>query len=663
LTGPAVSPILAGHSLGGLRLAAEIIQFEEFELDLGRYELRRGQKTVKLEKNPMELLILLVEHSGRLVTRDEIIQRLWGHDVFVDTRHGINTAVHKLRSALHDDPEHPRILETVVGKGYRLVSPVTAKMEPGGTPSALLAVNPELDGPAQGSPLLNGTRLVSSIPVKRRVSSRYFLIGAVIAASLTVAVWIVPRAVRGRSWKRSTDLIQSLAVLPFQNLSGDPGKEYFAEAFTDELTTALAERTRVRVVSRTSVMHYKNSAKTLPEIARELRVDAVVEGSVVLEDQQLRITVQLIQASNDQHLWAQTYNRTRHELLLTQNEVAEAIVDRIGAGAGINVAGSSVAAPSRNRFTPETYELFMECKSLDSNDTEAAVIRKIQCYQRILGVDPKCAPVYAAIADDYMKLGLSDNVMKANTAAAKAVELDPSLAEAHLALAEVRMSHAKDFAAAERELRQALSLNPSLGRAHYFYSELLLAKGRTAEAVEQGRRVKALDPLSGGFRFGLILFMAHQYDQAIAEEKSALEYYPRAERAPFLIGYAYEQKGLYKNAIAEYQKGLAHDDHGIFLAATGRAMALSGDTAGAAEVRRKIEHFPANDFVWPYDAALFYTAIGDRDQAFQWLDKCFDRHDDWLLFLNVDPRFSGLRSDPRFNDVVRREGLPQTQNL
>ena len=643
-----------------MALAAEIIQFAEFELDLGRYELRRGQNIVKLEKNPMELLILLVEHRGRLVTRDEIIQRLWGSDVFVDTRHGINTVVHKLRAALRDDPEHPRILETVVGKGYRLVSPVTAKVNPGEASNSPGTEQENPDGTAKESLPLEGETAVVPLPAKRVVSIRSLILGAAIVVWVSAAVWVGSRVGPGRFWQGSPDSIRSLAVLPFQNLSGDPGKDYFADAFTDELTTALAERARIRVVSRTSAMRYKGSTRALPEIARELKVDAVVEGSIVLEDGQLRIIAQLIQASNDQHLWAQTYNRTRKELLLTQNEVAEAIVDRIGAGIGPAAPGSALAASSRNRFTPETYELFMDCKSLDPNDDEAAVIRKIQCYQRILAIDPKCAPVYAAIADDYMKLGLTDNVIKANTAAAKAIELDPSLAEAHLALAEVRMGHDRDFAAAERELRQALSLNPSFGLAHSFYSELLVATGRTAEAVEEGRRVKDLDPLSGGVRFGLILFMAHQYDQAITEEKSSLEYYPRSERAPFLIGYAYEQKGLYKDAIAEYQKKLDQDDHGIFLAATGRAMALSGDTAGAAEVRKKIEHFPANDFVWPYDAALFYAAIGDRDQAFQWLDKCIKRDDDWLLFLNVDPRLSGLRADPRFDDLVRREGLPVT---
>ena len=644
-----------------MALAAEIIQFAEFELDLGRYELRRGQTIVKLEKNPMELLILLVEHRGHLVTRDEIIQRLWGSDVFVDTRHGINTVVHKLRAALRDDSEHPRILETVVGKGYRLVSPVTAKVDLGEAPNPPATSQEKPERPAKESPPFPAKIAVGPIPAKRVVSVRSLILGAAIVVWVSAAVWIVPRVVSRRFWKGSSDSVQSLAILPFQNLSGDPAKDYFADAFTDELTTALAERTRIRVVSRTSAMRYKGSTKALPEIARELRVDAVVEGSIVLEDGQLRITAQLIQASNDQHLWAQTYNRTRKELLLTQNEVAEAIVDRIGAGNDTTIPGSALAASSRNRFTSETYELFMDCKSLDPNDDEAAVIRKIECYQRILAIDPKCAPVYAAMADDYTKLGLTENVMKASAAAAKAIELDPSLAEAHLALAEVRMSHDKDFAAAEPELRQALSLNPSFGLAHSFYSELLLAMGRTAEAIEEGRRVKDLDPLSGGVRFGLILFMARQYDQAIAEERSSLEYYPRSERAPFLIGYAYEQKGLYKDAIAEYQKRLGHDDHGIFLAATGRAMALSGDTAGAAEVREKIERFPANDFVWPYDAALFYTAMGDRDLAFQWLDKCIKRDDDWLLFLNVDPRLSGLRSDPRFNDLVRREGLPVTR--
>ena len=637
-------------------MPAEIIQFDEFELDLGRYQLRRGDRVVKLEKNPMELLILLLEKQGQLVTREEIIQRLWGDSVFVDTRHGINTAVHKLRTALRDDSEQPRILETVVGKGYRLVAGVAAisRVDQASlknqADTVVGVLEPELTSTSR--PLWQTVRL--------RTVARI-----VLTAGMVLALWFALHQVRDRLFgSRSAGAsIQSLAVLPFENLSGDSSKEYFADGFTDELITDLAEQTKLRIVSRSSTERFKGSRKPLPEIAKELGVDAVVEGSVSIGDQRIRITAQLIDGASDRHLWAHSYERDRKDLFPIQSEVASTIASLIrtntesGSASNLRASPANVrVAPLRPRFTPETYELSFECRNLAGDMTDADVNHMIQCYQRILSLDPNCAAAYAEIAGGYISLGL-ENQLRARDAAIKAVELDPTLPEAHLVLAEFRMAE-RDFAGAERELSQTLELEPSYGGAHQVYADLLLMTGRSADAIAEGARTKALDPFSGGIPFGTVLFMAGRYDEAIKEEKAALEFYPQSERALFILGYAYEQKRMYKDAIAVYRQRLAKDDHGIFLAALGRAQWLSGDTRGAADVKRKIEHFPPNDFVWPYDAALFYAALDDRDRAFEWLEKDFKEHDDWLLFLKVDPRAAALRADPRFQDLVRRVGLP-----
>jgi TolB-like protein/DNA-binding winged helix-turn-helix (wHTH) protein/Tfp pilus assembly protein PilF len=647
---------------------AQIIRFADFELDLGRYQLRRNDRGVKLEKNPMELLILLVEKQGELVTREEIIRRLWGDNVFVDTRHGINTAVHKLRSALRDDSDRPRILETVVGKGYRLVAGIAATSAKdhlfetaecgswAGRPNGQNAVVQVLDTGSNGS---SGDE--ATAPRWRLAVQRWVPLGIALAAGVALAFWLVPRDLRDRPFgsQFTNASIQSLAVLPFENLSGDSSKDYFADGFTDELITDLAEQTKIRVVSRSSVVRYKASRKPLPEIAQELKVDAIVEGSVSLSDQQVRITAQLIQARSDRHLWAHSYERDRKDLFSIQREVATTIASLIRVEADSMNSTNVHSAFARQRFTAATYELSLECLRLRMTATEEGVSQAIQCYQHILTLDPNCAAAYAELADAYLALDL-DRVPKSRAAAMKALDLDPSLPEAHVALADFKAVYEKDLAGAEMEFNQALALNPSYERALVDHAPVLVATGRTADAIAEVKSVRELDPFSArdAVVSGMVLFLAGQYDKAIDEEKAALQLDSQRERAHYWLGYAYEQKGMYKAAIAENEKRLPVDDHGIFLVALGRSLWLQGDFKKAAEVRRKIEHFSGKEFVWPYDAALFYAALGDNDHAFDWLNRDLKQRDGWLVFLNVDPRLSSLRSDPRFHDLVQRVGLP-----
>jgi tetratricopeptide (TPR) repeat protein len=272
-----------------------------------------------------------------------------------------------------------------------------------------------------------------------------------------------------------------------------------------------------------------------------------------------------------------------------------------------------------------------------------------------LTLDPNSAAAYAEVAECY--LALADP--RAQAEAIKAVDLDPSLPEAHLALADFKAEQDMDLSGAEREYQQALALNPSYAIARVGYADVLVGAGRMTEAVAEAMTARELDPFSASVAMfsGRIFFLASQYDKVIAEEKAALDLDSNMGRARYWAGYAYEQKGMYKNAITEYEKVLP-DDHGIFLAALGRSFVLSGDFRRAAEVKRKIEHHSEKDFMWPYDAAMFYAALGDKDRAFEWLEKEREIHSGWLLFMRVDPRLSALRSDPRFEDLAQRMGLP-----
>jgi TolB-like protein/DNA-binding winged helix-turn-helix (wHTH) protein/Flp pilus assembly protein TadD len=616
-----------------------VVRFAEFEIDLRSGELRINGTSVKLQPQPAKILALLVRRQGETVTRDEIVEEVWGSETFVDYEGGLNFAIRQIRTALGDDAEHPLYVETVPKRGYRFVAP--------------------LDGTAHSSvPNIAVPIPESPSGVFRGWRGRSFKVaGALLLAAM--ALLAIPKFrhwLRGRASKQP---IQSIAVLPFANLSGDPTKDYFADGLTDELITDLAEQTKIRVVSRSSVVRYKGTQKPLPEIARELRVDAIVEGSVSLSDQQVRITGQLIEAASDRHLWAHSYERDRKDLFPIQSEVAATIASLIRANTETQSSAPAHPVPFHQRFTPETYELSLVCRNLRMTGTEEGVSQAIQCYQHILTLDPDCATAYAEQAHAYLELGL-DNVPKARAAALKALELDPSLPEAHTALGEFKMFYERDLTGAEKELKQALALNPSYATAHLDYASVMVASGRMADAIAEAKTVRELDPFSArdATLSGMILFMAGQYDRAIEEEKASLDLYPQAERAVYWLGYAYEQKGMYKKAITEYEKKLNGDEHGVFLAALGRALSLSGDLKKANEVKRRIEHFSGKSFVWPYDAALFYAALGDKDLAFEWLERDQKERDGWLLFLNADPRLSSLHSDPRFHDLARRVGLP-----
>jgi TolB-like protein/DNA-binding winged helix-turn-helix (wHTH) protein/Flp pilus assembly protein TadD len=613
--------VFAGQSI--------VARFGEFELDLRSGELRTNGTSVKLQPQPAKILALLVRRRGDTVTRDEIVREVWGSDTFVDYEQGLNFAIRQIRTALGDDAERPVYIETVPKRGYRFVAPVV------------------------GAPDVSVPALEISPSTSRNWPGRTFKTAGAILL-VVFAFLAVPRARHWMLGRAGKQPIQSLAVLPFANLSGDPAKDFLADGLTDELITDLAEQTKIRVVSRSSVLRYKGSQKPLPEIARELGVDAIVEGSMSLSDQQVRITAQLIDAASDRHLWAHSYERDRKNLFSIQSQVAATIAGLIRAH---SEAGSSVtvrAVAPRPRFTPATYELALECRNLWRMGTEEGMSHAIQCYQHILTLDPNSAVGYAGLAYCYLALDAS----KARDPAIKAIDLDPSLPEGHIALANLKLYYGPDLEGAEREFEQALALNPSHAQARAYHAFALVAAGQTERAVGEAKTAQELDPFSATntMLVGKVFFMAGQYDQAIKEEMAVLELDPDHDQARYWLGYAYEQKGMYKDAIAQYEKVLPNDNHGLVLAALGRSLLLGGESKKAAEVRRKIEHFPNG--IWPpYDAALFYAVLGDKDRAFEFLGRDLEQRNGWTLFLKVDPRLAPLRSDPRFPDLVRRAGL------
>jgi tetratricopeptide (TPR) repeat protein len=434
---------------------------------------------------------------------------------------------------------------------------------------------------------------------------------------------------------------------------------------TEALITDLAQIRSLRVISRTSVMRYKGTKKGLPEIARELDVDGVVEGSVLRIGEKVRITAQLIHASTDRHLWARSYERDFKDVLALQDEVAQAIASQIQA----RLTSDEQARLSRARsVNPEAHEAYLKGRYEWYRWTPESYQKALDYFRQSIAIDPSYAPAYAGLSMAYARLGDSggawrpgDAYPKAKSAALQAVELDSELAEAHVALGMSILWNDWDWAAAERELRRAVDLNPGSAIAHQAYSVLLTNMGRNEEALVQIDRGHELDPLSLTTRGvkAFRLFSARRYDEAIEEAKSALQLDPAAIQAREILGRAYLQKGMVGPAITELERAvdLSRRDVGA-VAWLGYAYGVAGKKEKAQELLRELEQRFERSYVSPPLVALVYLGLGDRDHAFEWLEKGYALRDNLIVRLNATREFDVLRSDPRFADLKRRVGLP-----
>jgi TolB-like protein/DNA-binding winged helix-turn-helix (wHTH) protein/cytochrome c-type biogenesis protein CcmH/NrfG len=644
-------------------VTAQEFHFADFTLDQSRYRLQRGEHILRLEKRPMELLILLVERRGELVSREEIAERLWGKGVFLEVDRSINTAINKVRVALRDDPEKPRFVETVVGKGYRFAAPVICGNG---------------DSNPQAQPLSVTARVASSpaaLSIGEKAASmrlRVLLGGVAILALFTITL-VLSRG--GGDKGTGQPAIKSLAVLPLKNLSGDPTQEYFADGMTEALIGRLSSIRDLRVISRTSVMRFKDTRMSLPEIANTLHVDAIVEGSVIREGGRVRVHAQLIRGATDEHLWSEAYDRDSGDSLTLESEVTESIAREVGIKLTPQVQRRLEYKPTTN---PEAREAYLRAQYFFDKDDKEGATKCLQYLQEAIAKDPNYAAAYAGLSRCYGLAYFFDIFSSAEAgskikaAVMKSVELDPGLAEGHAELGDYYFDREWDFSAAEREYKRALELDPNSSVAHSNYSFFLQRIGRADEAVREIHRARDLDPLSIHMADNVAwaLLYTRRYDEAVDQFRSVLEMDPNFRRSRWGLARAYELKGMYKEAISECLKIPALPNIDPFAKALfERRCSLYEKvytTSGAERVNRRWFESARQEIKDainrdddPYSIATLYAASGEQEKALDLLERGYVQHDSKLLELKVDPRLDSLRSSPRFQHLLRRMNFPE----
>jgi TolB-like protein/DNA-binding winged helix-turn-helix (wHTH) protein/Tfp pilus assembly protein PilF len=634
------------------------LRFGVFELDLRAGELRKHGLRVRLQEQPLRVLGMLLEHSGEVVTREELQKYLWPADTFVDFDHGLNKAINKIREALGDSAESPRFVETVARRGYRFLAEVkAADAAPVRNPDLATQPQPAAEAHDRPNPPGEAAKVQNLSSSHTRKISVFVLL--LLAASL--AVWKL------HPWNRpsSSAAIRSLAVLPFESLSNDASQDYFADGMTDELISDLGQISALRVISRTSVMSYKRARKPLPQIARELNVDAVVEGTVLRSGNQVRITAQLIEASADKHLWSQSYEGELQNTLALQNDVARAIADQIR----IKLNPQEQAALKKvTVVNPQAFEFYLRGRYFWNKRTADGLKVALTYFNQAIAHDPKYAQAYSGLADTYALLGdwqyavmtPKEALPKAKAAAIKALELDSALGEAHNSLAFCLDGFDWDFDSAGKEFRRAIELNPGYATAHHWYAWHLSLLGRFDEAIAEMKKAENLDPLSLIINSDLaeLLLLAHSYDDSIQQSRKTIEMDPNFALAHNQLGQAYLQKQMYEPAIAELQKAVELSGGSpTCIANLARAYAASGKSSEAVKLLGDLKKRSNPTHSYAPEIAAIYVALGDSHQAMNWLDKGYDERFNPGVLLR--PGFDALRSDPRFGDLLRRVGLPR----
>ena len=627
-------------------------KFAEFQLDCASFELRRqgrAQKSerVSLERIPMELLILLLERQGSVVTRQEIVDRLWGKDVFVDTEHGINTAIRKIRQALKDNPEQPRFILTVTGKGYCFVAGENGNQR-SAAPSETPTVIPEREPRPSGSDVPERGPDAVVMPA---VQSNRAKLAIVIAICVVVAAILISflrhRIVRANQASQ----IHSIAVIPLANLSGDAAQDYFADGMTDELITALAKNRNLRIVSRTSAMQYKGVKRPLPDIARELNVDGILEGSVSRVGNRVHTTVQLIHAPSDTHIWAESYDRDLSEVIFLPEELSQTIAKEVKA---------AVSPPTRQRsISPEAHDAYLQGLYFwyrgDFDHSK-------QYFQKAIDLQPDYAAAWAGLGDSYGVRAGGDTPPQAAFAkneeySRKALELDDSVAEAHNSMAALYLFHAWDWNRAEAEAQRAIELNPNLAAAHHLRSYILFALNRNAEALQEQRQATEIDPFAQPWHLGRAYLYLRQYDAAI-NELSARAAVQKVDGIEFILSDAYRFKGMNKEAARHLELGFLAEDDQHSAEAVRRAFDQGGYRAVAEWLLRRDQDKAREEYVSPFFLALDYARLERKDDTLHFLEGAFQERSPEMVFLEKRPHFDFLHSDLRFQALVRKVGLP-----
>jgi len=569
-----------------------LIHFGAFEADLSSGELRKNGVKLRLPDQSFQILAMLTESPGQVVTREDLRKSLWPGDTFVDFDNGLNGAILRLRNALGDSAEHPRFIETLPRRGYRFVAPV------------------ETAAPATSPPR-----------------------------------------------------VESIAVLPLEDLSGEPSQDYFADGMTDALITSLAQIASLRVISRTSAMRFKGTHRSLPEIAQELRVDAVVEGTVVRSENRVRVDAQLILAATDTHLWAASYERDLREIVALQSELARAIAGEIRITL---TPGERARLASARVIDPEAYEDYLRGRFHWNKRTAEGLRKSLEYYQRSLEKDSSYALAHAGMADCYNMMGYwgvlspAEVYPLAKSEATAAVEIDESCAEAHTALGWTLFAHDWKWPEAKRELERAIRSNPGYATARQWFSHYWIYQGKKSESLACVKDTLELDPLSlvMNSNAAFMYFFSRDFDAAIEQARKTIELDPHFAPPYLWLGQALEQKALFPEAIQAFETGLVHSERAPFmLAALGHAYAASGKRSAALAILRELEELSLRRYVSPYYFAVLSAGLGEAENSLTCLEHALEDRSTWLAWLKVDPRLDALREQPRFQALLCKIGL------
>ena len=638
---------------GPVRLQSTVRFGEDFDLDFQSYKLRRNDRVLKLERIPMDILLFLVEQRGQIVTREQIAERIWGKDVFLDTDNSINGAIRKIRYILRDDSEQPRFIQTVTGSGYRFIAPV---VETDRIPTQALE-SPPAQTLTTVEALPAETSAASQAQLNQVPQQKTWLVYVALAAALTVFLggWVLSARI-----PRSFTAKVTLAVLPFQNLTGDASQDYFSDGLTEEMITQLGnlDPQHLAVIARTSVMHYKGTQASLDQIGRELGVQYVIEGSVRRDEKNIRVTAQLIQTKDQTHVWARQYDRELTGLLSLQGEIAQEVADEIQLTLGDHKSTAVRSAVSAQNY--EAYDFYLKGQYFFNKRTAADFQEAIRYFQQAIAKDANFTRAYAGLADSYALLGAYNTqsqpelMSNARTAALHALQLDETLPEAHTALGLIVQEHDWDWLTAEKEFRHAIELNPNYATAHHWYAEHLMWRGRFDEALQESERARQLDPLSLIIAAdnGAILYFFRQYDGAIEKWKSVREMEPDFMRAHLIMG-AYVEKGMFADAFAENER-LRSKTAASYWSWRAYIQGRAGHTEDARRALNELLRLNPHTPVDPIIIAQAYTGLGEKQEALIWLEKAYAQHSDELVTLKVNPAYDSLRGEPRFQELLRR---------
>jgi TolB-like protein/DNA-binding winged helix-turn-helix (wHTH) protein/Tfp pilus assembly protein PilF len=622
---------------------AQVVRFATFEVDLRAGELRKGGIKLKLGGQPFQVLAILLERPGEVVTREELQKRLWP-DTFVDVDHNLNTAINKIREALGDSAENSRFVETLARRGYRFIGAVNGAEQ---------------------------ARVAEAKPTRR---SRSLILPAAVGLVGIVGITAVLFALNVHGWRdrlfvhAARPRIQALAVIPFANLSGDPEQEYFADGMTEEIITKLGEVNAPRVISRQSMMQYKGSKKPLQEIARELNVDAVLEGAVERSGSRVRVRIHLDQVSPESQLWAKQYDRDIHDVLQVQDEIARTVTDEIRVK--LTPEGRTRLTTAHN-VSPEAHDNYLRgqfflYRDLEEVKYEQAIKRNLQTaigyFRQAIEKDPDYAAAYVGLAETYIGLGTEyrggdypkDVMPQAKAAAEKALQLDPSLGRAHFSLAQVLELYDWNWSEADKEYRLALKLDPNYAFAHLQYGRYLQALGRNDEAIRHVNYALELDPFDFKTKdlAAFVTWATRQYDLAIKQFERLGD--------DLGLGWSYREKKMYPEAVAALERSVNDTRrHPFAVGSLACVYGLAGKNREAMELINELKERDRQGYVSGFVFAYAHLGLGEKDQALTWLERAYEDRDELMVYIKAEPTWDALRSEPRFQALLRRMNFPK----